>query len=163
MKTLRNILAVTLLLFTVSVQFASAQSMESFFRYNNNQAYKVILYLAHPGNTFTSGSVEVDGNYVKVKIFSEDDNYTNIKLIVRLHKQGIGFDSIELISDNDDYPAWLRWTVRKLIIDGILLDVFDDPSSESMTKLRNYYNENIKDMGPKKMTCAALTYLLWRY
>ena len=158
MKQLRKFFTLTLLLFTVSIQFAAAQSIESqwrdFFNAKNQLAYRTICRLAHPTNTFVSGSMYIDGGYFIVTIHSED--YT---LKVRLHKSNDRFDSIEKISDNDWAPTW----VFSNIIKSFANDMYENYHSDVIARIERMYGQRLYDMNAKQMTLAALTLQLWVY
>lgn len=161
MKTFKKFFAVTLLLFTATVQFANAQSLESqmrsFFSYKNNMAYKLVSKLAHPMNTFRTGNCEMYGNYVYVTINATEksDNYT-IKLKIR--KNGPAFDSIEVLEDNDWWDAFDGVDAWKNI--GIEFWRSFDP--ETVSSIEQKYGL-ITNMNSKQMCLAGLTALLWKY
>lgn len=162
MKTFKKFFAVTILLFTATVQFANAQSLESqyraFFSSDDNLPYRTICRLAHPTNEFVSGSLYLDGYDIIVTIRSRDDSgsYT---LKVRLHKSGDRFDSISKISDDDFPSAWFATNLIKMAAN----DIFEDYSSETLARIESIYGQRLRDMDAKQMTLAALTLLLWGY
>ena len=162
MKTLGKVLAVIALLFTASVLTANAQSMESqwrnFFSSSNNLPYRTICRLAHPSNTFDSGSLYMEGNKIIVTIYSHDSDgrYT---LKVRLHATDGYFDSIVKISDNDFPPAWWASDIMKVVLN----ELFTNVSIDLIARLEEFYGQRLRDMDAKEMTLAALTILLFKY
>lgn len=158
MKHLRRIFTLTLLLFTVSIQFATAQSIESqwrdFFYSKNQLAYRTICRLAHPFNTYVSGSMYMDGSYFIVTVNSE--KYT---IRVRIHKSGDRFDSIETLSDTDWAPAW----VASNLIKSFANDMYENYHSDVIARVERIYGQRLYDMNAKQMCLAVLTLHLWTY
>lgn len=162
MKTTMRFFAAMLLLFVMSIQSVGAQSIESqmisFFSSNNNLPYRTICRLAHPTNTFVSGSLYMIDNDIYVTINSEDSDgdYT---LKIRIHKSGSRFDYIEKISDNDFPSAWTVTNILSIVAN----DIFKDYHSDTIAMIEDLYGERLRDMNAKQMTLAALTLLLWKY
>lgn len=141
---------------TTSSSTPSSDYLSSFFRKNNNQAYRVILRLAHPRNTFKSGSVTSSGSNIIVTIYSSDSNHSNLCSKYRLRKDGSYFSSIECIEDDDFAPAFFFTD----ILGSILADYIDD--IEEVSQVEGYFGIKLSYMSAQKACIAILSVLLWQ-
>lgn len=157
MKKVKQNIAVIILVFIVSVQFTSAQNMESqmrnFFSYKNSQAYWWLSKFAHPMNIFQSGSCEMFGNYVYVTINSKNNSAR-----FKIHKNGSIFDSIETESDTDIFEAFFASDVAK----DILLEFWRGYSPNTIGKIENIFGK-LNIIRSDHMCLAVLTALYWKF
>lgn len=158
MKVLKSLFFVVLLLFTTSFQFVNAQSslssqMNDFFCYNDNQAYKVISWFAHPMNKFSSGSCEVYGENIYITI-----NSIKYCLNIKLHKNGSRFDHLEIIDDNDWWTAFKATNGWK----NIALDFWRGYETSTLRYIENLCG-SLNNLNCEQMCLAVLTALLWKY
>ena len=135
----------------------SSDFLSSFFRKNNNQAYRVILRLAHPRNTFKSGSVTSSGSNIIVTIYSSNSSNNNLCTKFSLRKDGSYFNSIECIEDDDFVPTFFFTD----IIGSILADYIDN--IEEVSQIEGYFGINLSNMSAQKACIAILSVLLWQY
>lgn len=163
MKRLGKLFALSLLLFTISIQFTSAQSLESkmrgFFSYHNNAAYEIVSKLVHFTNTFNYGNLYMSGNDVYVTINSTGyfgGGPYNTKL--KIHKNGSKFDSIQLISD-DDCCAFNAARLAKAFFNS----AFRDDHYELISWAEEIYGRRLYDMSAQEIGLALLSVMLWEY
>ena len=104
MKRTVNYLAVSVVVFTMSVQSASALTTESrtLSTYNENYC-KWVSHLEHQTDVFRSSSVEKQGDYVDVVLFQKKDAMGNGTKF-RFHLNGGKFDNLEIVGDT--YKGW---------------------------------------------------------
>ena len=150
-------IGVYIILCIVSFQTVNAQSLESnmrsFFSYHDNQAYKLVGFLAHPSNSFRYGYCEVSGDNIYITVTSKN-NYTKM----RIHKNGKRFDNLEVLDENDFFPAFSVSNFGK----DILLDFWRSFDTSTLRFIENYFG-NLNHLSCEQMCLAALTGLLWEY
>ena len=141
---------------STSTPIPSSDKLLNFFRSNNNQAYKVILRLAHPTNTFKSGTVTSSGSSIIATIYSSDSRHDNLCSKFRLKKDGAYFNSIECIEDDDFAPAFFFTD----ILGSILADYIDD--IEEVKQVEGYFGVKLSNMSAQKACNAILSVLYWQ-
>ena len=131
--------------------------LSNFFQSKDNQAYKVILRLAHPSNTFKSGYVSTSGGNVIVTIYSKDARHSNLCAKFRIRKDGAYFSSIECIEDDDFTPAFFFTDMLK----SLLANYIDN--NEQVKQVEGYFGLKLSNMSAQKACIAILSVLLWKY
>lgn len=136
---------------------AKAQSLESiirsFFSYHDNQAYKLVGFLAHPSNSFRSGYCEVYGDNIYITVYSSS-NYSKFKI----HKNGSKFDKIVVIDEDDFIPAFSVANMGK----DIAIDFWRSFDTATLRHIENFFGR-LNNLSCEEMCLAALTGLLWEY
>ena len=143
MKKLLLFLSLSFLVTTYSY----SQSMARFFE---DKAVYYLADMAHPTNTYKSGTYDLYTNYVLVNIYYE--GYTT-KL--KVYRSGNIFTEIEVLYDNDWPPAFSFFDVIKDLAIKVLAE--NEESSKSLTEFERSIGKGLQDMTGKEMACAILT------
>lgn len=156
-KNVLFLLLVVAFMFSAGSQHVCAQSnressMSSFFSYKNNQAYKLLSWFAHPSNSFRSGSCDVSGEYVDLTIHS-----VKYRICIRLHKNGSRFDNLEVLEDNDWWPAFSATNGWK----DIIIDFWRGYDTTTLRLIENLFGR-LNNLSCERMCLATLTVLLWK-
>ena len=148
-----------LLLFTACSQVANAQNLEarmkSFFSYNEDNAYKMVSLMAHPFNIYRSGKCEVQGDSVYVAVFASWHG-SNSTILIKFHYDGMRFDSIDVLYDNDLAKAFVASNKLK----NILIDFWRNHSPSTIGHIEDFFG-NLNSISSMQMCLAVLTVLLW--
>ncbi len=137
--------------------YPSSSYMQKFFSYNNNRAYRVLLGVAHPSNTFKRGSVSVSGNNVYVTIYSSDSRHDNLYAKYLLKKDGAYFSSIECLEENDLVSSFTAADMLASLFNEILT------TNETIKQVEGYFGSILSRMSAKTGCVALLSGLLWNY
>lgn len=135
----------------------STNSLQSFFQYNDNRAFKVLLRIAHPSNTFKKGSVSVSDRDIIVTINSTDAFNSNLCAKFKLRKSGSYFNSIECLDDNDSAPAFFLTDMLTSLF-GQYID-----NIELISQVEGYFGVKLSNMSAQKGCIAILSVLWWKY
>lgn len=130
----------------------SSNSLSDFF-YEKGLA--LIASLAHPTNTYKSGSFQIYSDYVWVTIYY--DGYT---MELKIAKNGNLFTRIETISDDDFLSPFTVIGLTKNIIYNLIRN---DKDTEQKNVFQRYLNKTISDMDGEDLACLALTLNLNQY
>ena len=154
MKTIRIFFAVTLLMLVACVQSSVAQnSMDAFLRSNNEKGYKLISRFAHPTNIYQGGSCSVSGNDVFVTIYSKGRvNGKIYTLELKIHRSGVFFDDLEVISDTDRWAFWAS-SGLKLIAN----EIVGNYASADKSRVERWFGKVFRDMSAEDLCCACLS------
>ena len=148
-----RVLVIVTFMLSCLVAQAQVTNLSSFFSYHDNQAYKLISFLAHPTNSFRSGYCEVSGEYIFLTINSTR-NYTRMKI----HRNGSRFDRLEFV-DEDDFPP--AFSVTNLGKD-IAIDFWRSFDTKTLQYIENSFGR-LNNLSCEQMCLAALTGLMWEY
>lgn len=154
MKKVRLFFAVTLLMLVACVQSSVAQnSMDNFLRANDEKGYKLISHFAHPTNIYQGGSCYVRGNDIYVTIYSKGRvNKKTYTLELRIHKSGVFFDELDVISDTDSWTFWAS-SGAKLLANKIVSNY----ASNDKGKIERWFGKLFCDMSAEDLCCACLS------
>lgn len=140
------LLFVTVLLFT-SYGFAQ-KTMSNFFRY---EGVSGLASLAHPSNTYSSGTYSVEYDYVLVTINYKESFKTRLKI----YKSGNVFTSIVVLEDTDWWPPFAAVEFLKDVILEIARE--DEDSRKALSDFERSVGKALSNMTGKQLTCIFLT------
>ena len=136
-----------LFLITITSNYSNAQSMSDYFKY---EGVALLAGLAHPTNTYKSGSYSVYRDEVRVTI-----KYENYTTKLKIRRSGDFFTRVEVTSDTDWWPAF---TASEIIKDLIIEALEEDRESrEALSQLEKWFNKKLYDMTGTEMACVLLT------
>ncbi|MBQ9216238.1 MAG: hypothetical protein IJ159_05740 [Prevotella sp.] len=157
MKKSVNYLVAVLVVMAMSIQSVYAvgvgSRMESFFSYNNDQAYWWVSKLAHPTNNFQWGDCVSYGDYVDVTVHSVKHT-----LVIRLHKNGHRFDRLSVVSDTDWIDPFLATNACK----DVVIDFWRNKDPDSVRNIESIFG-SLNSLSGEDLCLATLTYLYWKY
>jgi hypothetical protein len=107
---------------------SSGSSLSNFFKY---VGIKTLAGLAHPTNTFKSGTFDIYSNSIVVNIKYFDGYYTKL----RITKKNNLFTAIEVISDNDWASPFIAISIVKELADEAMKNSEDEDKDETKSKL----------------------------
>ena len=150
MKTINALLLLSCLV-SLTTTITSAQSIESFFKYEGVQT---VAELAHPTGTMDKGYYKIYSDAIDVEIYYTDGVYTK----VRLGYSNGWFTSVRVIKDTD----WLPPFVGVELIKNLLYELskeYDDSSSIEAS-YEKWLNKTVEDFSGKDITMLVMT-LSW--
>lgn len=137
---------ILILIFFFSISYSFSQTMDDFFKY---KGVKVLASLAHPTNTFKSGSYEIYSSAVYVNIYYE--SYTTKLKITR---DGNFFTKTDVIEDNDFVAPF---AMVELIKDLALELIVNSEDQQNKSTFEKKINKTISNMNGKDLACLVLT------
>ena len=152
-------ISILLLLFAACTRVTNAQTldarMKSFFSHSDDNAYKMVSLMAHPFNIYHSGKCEVHGDSVYVAVFASWHG-SNSTILIKFHYDGMRFDSIDVLYDNDLAKAFVASNKLK----NILIDFWRNHSPSTIGHIEDLFG-NLNSISSMQMCLAVLTVLLW--
>lgn len=137
---------------------SAQQSTASFF---DNGAYKVISYMAHPTNTYRSGSYAWDQGDLIVQVRSKC-NWTGNSIVTKIKlyvKEGL-FTGLGVMYDNDTTRPFSAISMLKDLVDEEYVDHYSTSDSQVVQFVENNARKTYSSFNGKDLTVLVLDLLL---
>lgn len=135
---------------------ASAQTMTDYFRY---EGVELLALLAHPTNTFDSGSFSVEYNEVFVNIYYEEGYETKLKL----YRSGSIFNKLVVLKDTDWWPPFTTLSLIKVVTDDLIRSIEFEDQQKVKSQLETTLRKKWYEFEGKDLALFALTADWWNY
>ncbi len=143
---------ILIVLLVCSLTVKSQSDLEHFFKY---KGVSLLAKLAHPTNTYESGTYNIQGNEIYIEI-----NYTNSKMSLLLRKDGTYVTNIDA-QDDDWLPPFFA---IEMIKDFIVETAFDsEDKNKVISTLEKYFKTTLIKMSGEQIACVAMTLSLQSY
>ena len=120
-------------------------------RYFYSQGVRTLAQLAHPTNTYKSGTYRVENNSVFITINYEDGYYTQLKV----KREKPFFSNIDVLEDNDFVNPFTAVEFLK----NLLLEATKDDSEKEKSKsdFEKRFDKKLENMNGIEVACLWLS------